>query len=226
MYREQDLLPLSGLQHFAFCERRWALVQLEMQWVDNQHTAAGELGHERAHSGEIESRPDVLVRRAVPLRSLRLGVAGIADVIEFRRMRGDERGVEIAGRRGTWLPHPVEYKRRRAKIEMSPYAVQLCGQAMCLEEMLGISIPEGSIFDISAKRRQPVRFSEELHHRVDSAARAMHRLYAEGRTPAPVLKRACPECSLFELCRPEQLCRRTDVRRYMQQAVRQLGRSA
>lgn len=222
MYAEEDLLPLSGLQHFTFCDRRWALVQIEMQWADNQYTVEGELGHERAHSGEIESRPDLLVRRAVPVRSLRLGLSGIADVIEFRRARDGEGGVAITGRRGRWIPHPVEYKRRRSKAGMSPYAVQLCGQAMCLEEMLGVGIGDGSIFDNSAKRRQNVAFMPELRRKVEASARAMHELYREGRTPAPTLKRACPECSLYEHCQPERLSRDTDVRRYMDRVLKQM----
>jgi CRISPR-associated exonuclease Cas4 len=222
MFSEDDLLPLSGLQHFTFCERRWALVQIERQWEDNRFTAEGEAAHERTHSGEIESRPDVLIRRAVPLLSLRLGLSGIADVVEFHRAREGDTGVAIAGKRGLWKPHPIEYKRKRGKGKFSAYDVQLCGQAICLEEFFGIAIDLGFILDITAKRRRSVHFTPALRSLVDAAASRMRTLLAEGRTPLPVLKKACPNCSLYERCQPGPIGNHRSVHRYLKIAFSRL----
>src|SRR5690349_977966 len=113
MFTEEELLPLSGLQHMAFCERRWALVHIECVWEENRFTAEGNVLHAKAHSAEIESRPGVLVRRTVPIHSFRLGLSGQADIVEFQPVDAAELGVALAGRRGLWRPYPIEYKRRK-----------------------------------------------------------------------------------------------------------------
>ena len=205
MYSEDELLPLSGLQHMAFCERRWALVQIENIWEDNRFTAEGNLLHEKAHSGEIESRPGVLIRRTLPIHSLRLGLSGQADIVEFQPVKPGSPGVALPGRRGLWRPYPVEYKRSRDKAGSLAYRIQLCAQALCLEEMLSTEVTEGSIFDGSTRRRQPVALDAHLRAAVESLAVRMQALFKSGTTPAPVLKKACNSCSLKERCFPEAL---------------------
>jgi CRISPR-associated exonuclease Cas4 len=225
MFTEDDLLPLSGLQHVAFCERRWALVHIESIWVDNHFTAEGSVLHERAHSGDIESRPGVLVRRTLPVRSFHLGISGQTDIVEFhpvplKEARGPASGVALEGRTGKWQPFPVEYKRSRDKARSRPYHVQLCAQAICLEEMLNTAIPEGAIYDATARRRQPVLFDSDLRALTARLAARMHELWIGGRTPPPIFTKACRSCSLLELCQPEAISRRPSVADYLREACR------
>ena len=215
VFDEDELLPLSGLQHLAFCERRWALVHVERLWAENQFTAEGELLHERVHSGELESRPDVLLRRTVPLRSLQLGLSGQADVLEFHRVGDDAEGTRISGRSGRWRPVPIEYKRTRERSAGLAYHVQLCAQALCLEEMLEVAVPEGAIFDGRSKRRQTVSFTSELRDRTAALAARMHELFHQNVTPPPVTTAACERCSMVEICRPRVFAHRRDVAAYI-----------
>lgn len=219
MYEEDDLLPLSGLQHLTFCERRWALVQIEGLWEENRFTAEGRLLHERAHSGEIESRPGVLVRRTLPLRSFRLGISGQADIVEFEPTRDTGNGVPLAGRNGLWQPFPVEYKRNRDRAGSNAFSVQLCAQAMCLEEMLGIAVPAGAVFDGTKRRRSPVEFSTELRRIVEHTAARMHELYGLRLTPPPVYTSVCEKCSMLELCQPRALTAWSSVDSYLTSAL-------
>jgi CRISPR-associated exonuclease Cas4 len=139
MFAEKELLPLSALQHLVFCERQAALIHLERVWADNPATVEGSHLHRTTDAGQGESRGDVRITRGLPLRSLHLGLSGRADVVEFHRVGGDAamRGVELPGARGHFLPFPVEYKRGRPKRTHRADEVQLCAQAMCIEEMLG-----------------------------------------------------------------------------------------
>ncbi|MGC9158916.1 MAG: CRISPR-associated protein Cas4 [Terracidiphilus sp.] len=205
MYTEDDLLPLSGLQHLAFCERRWALVHLERQWEDNLNTAEGELLHERAHSAKIESRPGALIRRTLPLRSLRLGVSGQADVVEFIPCGPGEPGVAMPRRKGLWRPCPIEYKRSRDRHGEWAYRIQLCAQAICLEEMLGVPIAGGAVFDGKRKRREEVIFDDELRRRVETLAARMHQLFDAGHTPPPCYAKKCEGCSMMNICAPQSI---------------------
>jgi CRISPR-associated exonuclease Cas4 len=216
VYSEDELLPLSGLQHMAFCERRWALVQIEDVWADNRFTAEGKALHETAHSGDIESRPGALIRRTVPIHSFRLGISGQADVVEFLPVHEGAGGIELAGRRGRWRPYTIEYKRRRDKAGSMAYRVQLCAQALCLEEMLGIAVAEGAVYDASTRRRQTVIFDDELRRLVESLAERMHELFRQKLTPPPVLKKACRSCSLFDQCLPEKINPQRSVSRYLE----------
>lgn len=203
MFDEDDLLPLSGLQHLSFCERRWALVNLEQQWLDNTYTVEGALLHERAHSTESESRPGVLTRRSLPLRSLRLGLSGTADVVEFLPCAADEPGMVLPRRKGRWRPLPVEYKRTRDRHGESAYRIQLCAQAICLEEMLSVPVAEGAVFDGRSKRREAVAFTPELRDSVSSLAARMHELFTAGRTPPPIYAKKCEGCSMKDVCAPQ-----------------------
>jgi CRISPR-associated exonuclease Cas4 len=218
MYSEEDLLPLSGLSHMAFCRRRWALIHIECVWEDNRFTVEGTLLHEKAHSGDIESRPGVLIRRTLPVRSFRLGLSGQADIIEFQPLpSGATDGVALPGRRGIWRPFPVEYKRSRDKLGSRAYRVQLCAQSLCLEEMLRVSVPEGAVFDGATRRRQAVAFDAALRKEVEELAVEMHRLSGAKATPAPIPFAGCRKCSLIEICCPEPLSNARAASRYLEE---------
>lgn len=215
-YQESDLLPISGLQHLAFCERRWALVQIESIWSENRFTAEGNVIHKRAHSGEIESRPGALIRRTLLLHSLRLGLSGQADIVEFQPSAA---GFRLEGHRGFWTAFPIEYKRSRDKAGSLAYHVQLCAQALCMEEMLHCSVTAGAIYDGTTRRRQPVEFTPELRFRTETLASRMHLLFNRRCTPPPVFTKGCKSCSLLEDCFPESLSRPGRVTEYLKSAL-------
>jgi CRISPR-associated exonuclease Cas4 len=219
VFSEDELLPLSGLQHMAFCERRWALIQLEGIWAENRFTAEGRQLHEKAHSAEIESRPGTLIRRTLPLHSLRLGLSGQADVVEFEPAATNRSGIPLKGRQGLWRPFPIEYKRSRDKAGSKAYQVQLCAQALCLEEMFSIEIPAGAIYDGASKRRIAVVFSRDLRQKVQSLAARMHELFAARKTPAPIWTKACKGCSLQDDCHPEALAAACSIEGYIRRSI-------
>lgn len=206
---------MSGLQHFKFCRRRWALIHIEHQWAENYRTVDGSLLHRNAHDkGFHESRGDLLITRGMNVFSATLGVSGECDVVEFHR--GNE-GVPLHGRDGLWQPYPVEYKRG-APSERSGDSLQLCGQAMCLEEMLCCSIPEGALYFGETRRRVTVSFTEELRQSVRGQLEEMHQLYQRGYTPKVKPTKACGACSLKELCLPG-LLRIKPVADYLAEAM-------
>ena len=172
MYSDDDLLPLSGLQHLMFCERQWGLIHIEQIWEENRLTAEGRVLHERTHQPGSDNRPGIRTARGLRLHSLRLGLIGQADVVEFRRA---ESGVALPETDGFWRPFPVEYKRGRPKKNACD-EVQLCAQALCLEEMFTCQISEGSLFYGEPRRRRPVVFSVALRTRTESLAARMHEL--------------------------------------------------
>ena len=214
-YSEEEYLPLSGLQHFAFCRRQWALIHIEQLWADNFHTADGTLFHERAHDKDrFESRGDLLITRGMRVFSATLGVSGACDVLEFRRTAD---GVRLAGREGLWTPFPVEYKRGQPP-DGDWDALQLCGQAMCLEEMLCCEIPRGALYYGEPRRRTEVDFIPELRQEVRALVEEMHALYARGSTPKVKPTKGCNACSLKELCLPK-LMRNKSVSAYLRGAM-------
>lgn len=199
IYSDEDLLQLSGLQHFEFCRRQWALIHIEKQWQDNLRTADGNIFHERAHDTALrELRGNTLTIRGLSVVSYSLGVSGQCDVVEFHK---DPSGVSIHGEDGLWKPYPVEYKRGAPK-ENKADILQLCAQAMCLEEMLCCSIPEGALFYGETRHRQVVAFDEELRLSVRDKLTEMHELYRRGYTPKVKATKSCNACSLKELCLP------------------------
>lgn len=200
--REGDLL-LSGLQHFAFCRRQWALIHIEMQWTDNYLTVDGRLRHERTDDPDLtEKRGDLLISRAMPVRSERYGMAGKCDVVEFR---ADPCGVPLAGRDGLWLPTPVEYKRGHQK-ENDADRLQLCAEAMCLEEMLCCPpIPSACLYYMETRRREVVPLTAELREKVARMLTEMRALYDRGYTPRVRPTAGCRACSLSDICLPKLL---------------------
>jgi CRISPR-associated exonuclease Cas4 len=192
-FAEADLVPLSALQHFMFCPRQCALIHVEQIWVESGLTAEGRLLHEKVDAGGAESRRDVRRVLALPIRSLRLGLVGKADVVEFHRQAD-----------GTWKPYPVEHKRGRRKKEDWD-RVQLCAQALCLEEMLNVEVPEGALFYGKEQRREVVVIGEGLRRETETVAAAAHALFAAGDTPLPVYAKKCESCSLVDVCLPRRV---------------------
>ena len=214
-YAEEEFLLLSGLQHFKFCWRQWALIHLEQQWAENYRTVDGELMHSNAHDTDFrESRGDLIITRGVSIFSPTLGVSGQCDVLEYRR--GDT-GIPIRGKEGLWQPFPVEYKRGSPR-EDTGDALQLCGQAMCLEEMLCCAIPEGALYYGEIRRRVSVAFTEELRGEVRQMLAQMHELYQRGHTPKVKPTKSCNACSLKELCLPK-LMKSRSVSDYLKKAM-------
>lgn len=214
-YKEDEYLQLSGLQHFRFCRRRWALIHIEHQWAENYRTIDGAILHENAHDTSFrESRGDVLTTRGVSVYSAALGVSGQCDVLEYRR---GSTGIPLAGREGLWQPYPVEYKRGKPR-EDTGDTLQLCGQAMCLEAMLCCDIPEGALYYGEIRRRVPVTFSPELRGQVRSYLEEMHQLYRRGYTPRVKPSKSCNACSLKELCLPK-LMKSRSVSAYLKAAM-------
>jgi CRISPR-associated exonuclease Cas4 len=216
LFNEADLLPISRLADLEFCERRAALHLIEMTWEDNVHTVGGTIMHERVHGDEtLEKRGDLIVVRGLLLRSLRLGVVGKADMVELHRTDdGDAAGATIYGHRGRWKVYPVEYKPGRLQQQMS-FQIQLCAQALCLEEMLGLVVPEGAIYYGKPRRRLIVAFDETLRATTREAARRLHELVGSGKTPSVRYAKKCDSCSLFSLCMPKTTGARRSARRYM-----------
>ncbi len=229
MYAEDELLPISALQHLAFCQRQCALIHLEGAWAENQLTAEGRVMHDRAHDPGTESRGDVRISRGLRLRSLRLGLSGIADVVEFQRCgrsrdesASDERlladGVRLPDISGSWVPFPVEYKRGRPK--SGPYdEIQLCAQALCLEEMLGVPVPSAALFYGKPVRRFEVALTPSLREETERLAGRLHELMRLGVTPPPIYEKKCDSCSLFSVCMPKRLSERRTVEDYIASAL-------
>ena len=201
MYDEEDYLQLSGIQHFAFCRRQWALIHIEQAWTENYYTAEGRLMHEKAHDSFFtEKRGDVIVVREMPVCSGELGVSGECDIVEF--YKDDIRGVNLSKRSGKWLPQVVEYKRGKTKADDCD-RLQLTLQAMCLEDMFCcVKIEKSCIFYGETKRREYVELTDELRDTVRKMLSEMHDYYNRRYTPKVKSTKSCKQCSLYEICLP------------------------
>ena len=223
---DDDYLPLRSLNDLLYCERRCALHRIEEVWVENAHTLSGTLSHQRADKPvdwKCESGREV---HGLWLKSDRLRLVGKADVVEFQDARSDRihaveshglvaalKGPDESGHYEREVPYPVEYKRGKRK-KWDNDDVQLCAQAMCLEEMLGVAVPRGAIFHIQSKRRREVVFTDKLRKKTEATAARLHELIASGVTPPAVLKPQCDGCSLREVCLPELADQTARVERY------------
>jgi len=215
-YRPDELLPLSGIQHFVFCRRQWALIHVERQWQENARTVEGRLLHKRVDNPFFsETRKGVITARAVPVASYRLGLTGICDVVEFTAAPD---GVHLPGREGAYIPAPVEYKRGREKRDPCDEA-QLCAQAMCLEEMLAVSIPLGYLYYGETRHRVAVDLTRELREFVVKMSREMHAYFKRGYTPRVKTSKACRSCSLAGICLPRMQANRISASTYIQQQI-------
>lgn len=202
-FTEEQLLPVSALQHLLFCARQCALIHIEGQWAENWLTVEGRHLHQKAHDGPSEMRAGVRIARGLSLRSFRLGLAGRADVVEFHHAVGMHGGTAF----------PIEYKRGRAKKHEAD-RVQLCAQALCLEEMLGAPVPAGAIFYGQTRRRLDVAFDAGLRRLTEQSAERLHALITAGRTPAAVREPKCDSCSLIEVCLPDAMAESRSAARY------------
>ncbi len=206
IYRDEDFIQLSALQHYCFCPRQCALSYIEQVWEENLLTAEGGVMHDRAHEEEFEARDGVRIERGMPLRSKKLGLIGKADVVEFRR----------ASDRKTWLPFPVEYKHGRPK-ENNCDKVQLCAQAICLEEMMRATVSCGAIFYGKTRHRLDVSFDERLRSETEEAIRQVRAFLAEGKTPSPRYTKKCEACSLINRCLPKAFGKKDAVAEYIKE---------
>lgn len=199
MDESDDFVPLSALQHYLYCPRQCALIHVERLWAENRHTAEGRMLHNRADTPRVERRHGVRTITAMPLSSAELGIAGVADVVEFSEEAGGEH------------PAPVEYKRGRPKAHRAD-EVQLCAQALCLEAMFGCRVEEGALFYGQTRRRQTVVFDDDLRRLTLDTIQATREMIRAGQTPtARYLAKRCDACSLIELCQPKLLEKGRDV---------------
>ncbi len=205
---EDALIPLSALQHYLFCQRQCALIHVEQIWREDAATAEGRLMHERADAGRGETRPGVRIARGLAIRSLALGVSGKADVVEFHAS-ADAHGQVF----------PVEYKRGKPKAHRAD-EVQLCAQALCLEEMFDTAVPAGALFYGTTRRRMPVAFDASLRTLTARVAADTHAMLHAGITPPPVETPACRRCSLLDECRPSRLQHPPSIGRWLAAQLR------
>lgn len=208
-YLEKDYLSLSALQHILFCKRQCALIHIEQMWVENRYTAEGRVMHERVDRGDQIDRGRVRIEYSLPLKSRLLGVSGKADAVEFQRQ-------DSANEK--WMPFPVEYKRGKPKKNLSD-KVQLCAQALCLEEMLDVKIEAGAIFYGKTRRRLDVLFDDDLREKTIKTARDLHEMISSGITPPPKYAKKCDTCSFISLCLPKAIEKKRTVSSWLKRMI-------
>ena len=214
-YAEDDHLMISGIQHFKFCRRQWALIHVEQQWAENVHTVTGELMHKKAHDPHLtEKRKDTIIVRALPVSSRELGISGECDVVEFHKC---EDGIQLHGHRGLYSVFPVEYKKGKPKLTEED-KLQVVAQALCLEEMFSTRVAQGAIFYGETRRREQIEITEELREEVIHMLAEMHQYYARKYTPKVKPSKACNACSLKDICLPK-LNKTISVKTYIEQRL-------
>lgn len=215
-YSEDDYLMLSGIQHFMFCSRQWALIHIEQQWAENEETVLGQLLHQKADNPYIkEKRSDTIISRAVPVSSKILGLSGILDILELHK---NPSGIRIKGRKGYWIPNIVEYKRGVPKNEKYDI-VQLAAQVLCLEETFQCHISSASLYYFGNNKKIDIEITDELKAQVVELSREMHRLFTEQKLPKAELYRNCKRCSLYDICKPHLSKKSKNIERYMSNAM-------
>lgn len=215
-YSESDYLLVSGIQHYIFCKRQWALIHIEQAWAENRLTAEGQGIHHNAHNDKfVEKRPGILITRRLRVSSAELGISGECDVVEFT---ASDTGTVLYGHKGLWQPVPVEYKHGKAKNDISDVA-QLCCEAMCLEEMLGCEIPYGDLYYYETRSRMHVDLTPTIRDEVRMILQEMRTLYERGHTPKVKPGKKCKSCSIKDFCLP-QLCKKISAEEYINHALR------
>lgn len=213
--KEDCYLMISGIQHFSFCRRQWALIHVEQQWSENLYTVEGKFMHERVHDEEFrEKRKDIICTGNMPIVSERMKVRGNCDLVEFRK---SESGIHLQKYEGEYEVFPVEYKHGSSK-EYDADLLQLTAQAMCLEEMFSCSIPKGALFYGSTRRREEVLFTEQLREKTEQTFREMHQYFREGYTPKVKWSKSCNACSLKDICVPA-LGKKNNVKKYVEEHI-------
>ncbi len=208
-YPENEFLSLSALQHLLFCRRQCALIHIEQLWVENLFTAEGRVMHERVDRGDRVDKGQVKISYGLPLKSARLGISGIADAVEFHRHKGSK---------GTWIPFPVEYKRGKPKKNLSD-KVQLCAQALCLEEMLNLKVGKGALFYGKTRRRLDVDFDANLRRQTEKTCEKLHAMVASGKTPRPLYGKKCDTCSFLNVCLPQTIAKKRKVSTWINRMI-------
>jgi len=217
----EDFLMLSGIQHFVFCKRQWALIHIEKQWTENILTFEGRQIHERADDPFlVESSGSTIISRSVPLVSKKLMVYGIADVVEFKQV--DSGGVKLENRNGLWAPYPIEYKHGKPKQDDCDI-FQLCAQAICLEEMLNTTVSEGAMYYHKTRRRQRITFDAATRKDVAEKYGQMHEMRLKSYTPPAEYSKACENCSFFDICLPKMKNAGGRVARYVRDVFENEG---
>lgn len=217
MFSDDELVPISALQHLMFCERQWSLIHLEGVWGENRFTAEGKVLHEKVHGNDAETRRQLRVARGLALRSLVWGLIGKADVVEFHRLPDVCAGeaARLPGRKGLWRPYPVEFKLGRPKLERCD-EVQLCAQALCLEEMLSAPVPVGALFYGRPQQRKEVMIDRELREETVRVLARLRQLKNGDDQPRARLDQKCDSCSLVDTCLPKLQKRRRSVKTYLE----------
>lgn len=209
MFKETEFIQLSALQHMLFCERQCAFIHVEQLWVENRFTAEGRIMHERVDRGDRKEGVRIRVEYGLPLKSHRLGIAGVADVVEFHLEKGDP---------NQWIPFPVEYKRGKPKKDASD-KVQLCAQALCLEEMLHLRVDKGALFYGKTRRRLNVPFDDDLRRITRETALKVHELIQYGITPFARYEKKCDTCSFTNLCMPKTIGKKRNVTSWLKSVL-------
>lgn len=214
---DDDYLMISGIQHFEFCKRQWALIHVEQQWEEDARTVEGQHLHRNADKPTIrEKRGDKLIVRAMPVKSGELKIMGICDVVEFVK---HDNGVEISGEVGRFMAFPVEYKRGKPK-STDADLLQLAAQAICLEEMLLCDIPLGYIYYHEIRHRVEVPLSADIKNKVKTVVLEMHHYYNRKHTPKVKTGSFCRSCSLYNICLPQLMSKRT-VKSYVEGKIKE-----
>lgn len=221
MFDEADLLPISGLSQFVYCERRAALATIERMWHENSYTIEGSELHKIVdeEGRRIEKRKDLRIERAVVLRSLVLGIGGVSDVVEYNKVQCNQDGIKKTTKKTKWIPYPVEYKRGKPKPDESD-TVQLCAQALCLEELNKIEIPRGALYYHQKKRRLEVMFDNRLREFTKDTIKKFHALIQLGKTPKAQFGPKCKDCSLLPLCMPKATDGKRSVSEYIKNIIK------
>ena len=218
-YKEEDFLMISGIQHFEFCRRQWALIHIEQCWAENYRTVEGELSHEKVHDGySFEKRKDIIISRGMPVFSFKLGLRGVCDVVEFHK---DEiNGAVIHGRADKYMPYAVEFKKGAKRADAADI-LQAAAQSLCLEEMLCVSVPKAYVFHIETREKEEIKLTPELREYLAEMSAEMHEYYKRGYTPKVKPSKSCNACSLKEICIPK-LCKNLSGKAYIKTHVDEL----
>ncbi len=216
LYTESELLPISAIQHFAFCRRQCALIHIDQLWSENQLTAEGRILHEKTDTSPSQTRADIHIARHVPIRSLHLGLSGIADVIEYHKVDFETPGIELSSKKGRWTPYPIEYKRGRPKKNRCD-EMQLCAQVLCLEEMHALSISQGSLFYGAVRKRKIISMDESLRRETIQTTHKLREMVDSTKLPGADPGAKCRNCSLQDLCLPDVIARKNQGSRYWSQ---------
>lgn len=200
---EESMLMLSGIQHYVFCPRQWALIHIEQQWAENKLTAEGMIIHRNVDNPDYRQMNNgKITLHSVHVASMELGIYGICDAVELMPAKEGDSFISHPKYEGRWMPYPIEYKHGCSKTSDCD-RLQLVAQVMCLEEMYGITIPQASLFYFKTRKREIVPIDAQSRDMVRTCVDEMHQLYEKGMIPPPIVKPYCKKCSLVDICLPQ-----------------------